>query len=284
MSTINPAANSARANGANAAVHAAIRNASEQTDIDFDYLLAQARIESALDPSAKARTSSAAGLYQFTNQTWLATLDKHGAEHGLGWAANAISTSGGRARITDPSMQSAIMQLRYDPQAASLMAGELAGDNAAYLETSFGRAADSTELYLAHFLGAGGARKFIAAHQADPTQSAASLFPAAANANRGVFYTDGRARSVGEVRELFAGKLAQSGSQPDGLAATAQGASPPQWGAPVYADQTGPAQPAPARRPSMTEVLERTFAPASANGTTPAHVSRAYAQIARFGL
>src|SRR3546814_7949768 len=52
---------------------AAVQAASARTGIDFDYLVDVARVESRFDPTAKAPTSSARGLYQFTTQTWLAT-------------------------------------------------------------------------------------------------------------------------------------------------------------------------------------------------------------------
>ena len=58
-----------------AEVHGAIARAAQATGVDFSYLLAQARIESSLNPTARAGTSSAAGLYQFTKGTWLAMLD-----------------------------------------------------------------------------------------------------------------------------------------------------------------------------------------------------------------
>lgn len=272
MSTINPA----RANGT-ARVHAAIRAAAADTQVDFDYLLAQARIESGLDPAAKASTSSAAGLFQFTNQTWLETLHRHGDAHGLGWAARGIASEGGKAQIADPAMAGAIMHLRHDPQAASLMAGELANDNAAFLHGALGRPADQTELYLAHFLGAEGAQQFISAHGADPTQSAAALFPQAARANRGVFYTGGTARSVGEVRDLLAAKLER-----------AAGAAPANPGRAPLPEPTPlpPAQPPePARRGSMAEILHTTFAiGTAADSGAQAHVASAYRTIARFGL
>lgn len=266
----------------NARVQAAIAEASTRTSIDFDYLMAQAQVESAMDPSAKARTSSAAGLYQFTNQTWLNTLDRHGAAHGLGWAADAISSTGGRARITDPSMASAIMELRYNPEAASLMAGELAGDNASYLQQTFGRAPDHTELYLAHFLGAAGAREFIAAHAADPGREAASMFPRAAGANRGVFYDNGRARSLGEVRDMFAGKLESAGSGQGGYGPFPSHSSG--WSAPAMQTAASQAPAAPATRPSMAQVLTSTFGSDTNSGSAPAHVASAYSKIARFGL
>ena len=71
-------------------VSLAIGNAAKRTGVPFNYLMAQARVESSLDPDAQASSSSAAGLFQFTKQTWLATLSQHGPNHGLEWAADAI--------------------------------------------------------------------------------------------------------------------------------------------------------------------------------------------------
>src|SRR5690242_786525 len=52
-------------------VLASIQQASANTGMDFSYLMAQASRESSFDPTAKASTSSASGLYQFVEQTWL---------------------------------------------------------------------------------------------------------------------------------------------------------------------------------------------------------------------
>ena len=108
----------------------AVQSASARTGVDFDYLVDVARVESGYNPTAKASTSSARGLYQFTKQTWLATLDRHGANHGLAWAANAIGRDGsGRLTVTDPTLRQQIFDLRDDPAAASTMGLGLAGDN-----------------------------------------------------------------------------------------------------------------------------------------------------------
>ena len=47
----------------------AIRDASKRSGVDFKFMLAKAQTESSFDPSAKARTSSASGLYQFIEST-----------------------------------------------------------------------------------------------------------------------------------------------------------------------------------------------------------------------
>jgi hypothetical protein len=193
-------------------VAAIVREAAARTGVDFGYLLAQAKVESGLNPSARAATSSARGLYQFTNATWLETVRKHGAAHGLGWAADAITSgaagAGSAARAT-------ILALRDNAEAAALMAGEFARDNGAVLEAKLGRAVGATDLYMAHFLGAGGAAKFLGALEKSPDAAAAALFPAAAAANRRVFYAaDGAARSLAQVYARFEGKLSSSGDRP----------------------------------------------------------------------
>lgn len=188
-------------------VQSAIARASAKTGVDFNYLLGQAQVESSLNPAARAGTSSATGLFQFIDQSWLAVVKKNGSEHGLGWAADRINQGANGRLSVDPAMRQAIMQLRTDSETASLMAAEHAADNKAALEASLGREAGATDLYMAHFLGIGGAKKFLSALQANPDRSAASLFPDAAASNRGVFFSGGRARSLGEVYSRFADKL-----------------------------------------------------------------------------
>jgi hypothetical protein len=179
-------------------VLAALHHASARTGIDFDYLLSTARRESGLNPQAEAMTSSAAGLFQFIEQTWLATVKAHGVAHGLSAYAEAI-TGDGRSgyEVADASLREEILALRYDPAAASAMAAELARDSARGLEARLGQRVDSGLLYAAHFLGLEGAAKLVRAAGADPDASAVALFPEAAAANRGVFYDSaGRSLSV----------------------------------------------------------------------------------------
>ena len=187
----------------------AIAMASRRTGVDFAYLLGQAKIESSLNPTARATTSSARGLYQFVDQSWLAVIDKHGSEYGLGWAADMINRGpNGRYYVADPEMRQQILDLRNHPETASVMAAQHAADNKAYLEQRLGREAEPVDLYLAHFLGVGGASKFLSVHDRAPNATAASMFPAAARANRSIFYDrSGNARSFAEIRDRFASKL-----------------------------------------------------------------------------
>lgn len=205
----------ARYAGASSQVRSAISRAAQRTGVDFDYLWNQARTESSLDPSAKARTSSAAGLFQFIEQSWLGVIDKHGAKHGYGWAAESISQQGGRYSVNDPEARRAIMALRFDPDAASVMAGEFAADNADVLASRLGRQPNATDLYFAHFLGSAGAARFLSAAGETPDASAAALFPREAAANRSIFYRrSGEARTLAEIYTLMGRKLGGDGSAP----------------------------------------------------------------------
>jgi hypothetical protein len=189
-------------------VTGAIRKAAHSTGASFDYLLATAKIESNLNPQAQASTSSAKGLYQFIEQTWLGTMKQSGASLGYGAYADAVSYNGstGRYEVADPQMRSAIMQLRSDPSASAAMAGAFTRNNANQLAGTIGRRATDGELYIAHFLGPDGAGRLINAATSQPNTSAADMFPGAAQANRSIFYDRGRARSTAEVYAVLANK------------------------------------------------------------------------------
>jgi hypothetical protein len=275
-------------------VRAAIAHAAQATGVDFDYLLAQAKLESSLDPSARAPTSSAAGLYQFTNGTWLNTLERHGASHGMSWADGAID--GGK--VIDPSMRTQIMAMRYDPNASALMAAELASDNRAELTGVLGREPDAAELYLAHFLGSAGAREFLGALRADPGQSAAAILPKAAGANRTIFFdSTGAPRSVAQVMELMRGKVSaamEGGSLPAvayGDFSQVASAQPQQQftGGPIARQFAAARQEASAGMPgraSMADTLKNAFAVAGPDGqaSVPDSVRAAYGRLQQFGL
>ncbi|HUC48563.1 MAG TPA: transglycosylase SLT domain-containing protein [Xanthobacteraceae bacterium] len=191
---------------AGSAVIGAIRQAAQATGTSFQYLLATAQVESGLNPQAGAATSSARGLFQFIEQTWLATLKQSGTALGYGQYADAITQNGaGKYVVQDPVMRSAILKLRNDPAANAAMAGAFTKENAALLSQKLGRAPSEGELYIAHFLGVGGAAKLISAAADDPNASAANLFPSAAHANTPIFYdhTTGAPRSLAQVRDVL---------------------------------------------------------------------------------
>ncbi len=198
--------------GAIASVTGAIRRAAQKTGASFHYLLATARVESNLNPTARASSSSASGLFQFLEQTWLATLKHAGPALGYARYAEAISVnSAGRYEVTNPFLRREILDLRHDPTANALMAGAFTQWNGEWLATKLGRPPSEGELYLAHFLGPAGAAKLISLAASSPQTIAADIFPAAAGANRAIFYhKHGAPRSVAQVYDLVVGRYARA--------------------------------------------------------------------------
>jgi hypothetical protein len=186
--------------GIRGVVEAAIQRASQATGVDFSFLMKTAGRESGMNPGARADGSSAAGLFQFVEQTWLSTLKQHGSKYGYARYAELISKGAdGKYHVAGAEARRAVMDLRLDPHASSLMAGELASDHAAYLKGRVGREPTAGELYAAHFLGPQGSAKLIEAVQSAPGTVAAHLFPDAARANKTIFYHGGQANSVAQV-------------------------------------------------------------------------------------
>jgi hypothetical protein len=210
-------------------VVSAIRQASTQTGVDFGYLLEKAAAESSFDPKAQATTSSARGLYQFIDKTWLDTLDRHGAEHGYPNVSAAIKRDGaGNPVVANAAAKDYILALRDNPRISALMAAEFAQDNRQTLEQNLGREVGNAELYMAHFLGAGGATEFLSTMEANPDLKAEHIVPAAAKANASVFYEHGKALTLDQVFARFEGKFQEppEGVGPLELAVPPKDASP----------------------------------------------------------
>jgi hypothetical protein len=193
-------------------VTGAIKQAASVTGTSFEYLLATAKMESNFNPTAVASTSSARGLFQFIDQTWLGTVKEAGAALGYGQYADAITRSpSGSYSVSDPAARKAILDLRDDPAANAAMAGVLTHSNGFKLVGQIGRRPTDSELYMAHFMGVGGAAKLITNAESNPQASGAQLFPNAAAANRSIFYDQGgRARSVSEVYAVLTSRYASA--------------------------------------------------------------------------
>jgi hypothetical protein len=268
---------------AGSTVTGAIRQASQATGTSFNYLLATAQVESGLNPQAGAPTSSARGLFQFVEQTWLGTIKQSGAALGYGRYADAITrTASGHYQVDDPVMRSEILKLRNDPTANAVMAGAFTRANAEILTNRLGRAPSEGELYMAHFLGAGGAARLITLAGSSPSASAADFFGHAARANASIFYdrATGAARSLAQVRNVLTARydvarsnqgppvgVAQAASEP--AAATAAVAVPDTAGITgVFAAAAPPVPPMPV--PGNTAAAGNTAAPPTAAGNTAA--------------
>lgn len=175
-------------------VYEGIMYASNKYNLDPSYMLVMAGQESGFGTNLVASTSSARGVFQFINSTWDNMVFKYGDHIGLG------HLKGKRNLTPYEKMQS--HNLRMDPKANAIMAALFTKDNVKITGKS-----GMTDMYLAHFLGAGGAKAFL---NSNPNAVAAQLFPNAANANKSIFYDrNGRPRTIGEVYSLFDKKLSR---------------------------------------------------------------------------
>ena len=184
----------------------AIKTASAKTGVSFSYLMEKAAAESNFNATAKAKTSSATGLFQFIESTWMDMVNRHGAKYG-------INTDQSKANL---------LNLRKNPQIASLMAGEFAQSNKAHLQQTIGGKIGNTELYFAHFMGAGGASAFLSQFKKNPLSIGADLFPKEARANKNVFYDSktGAPKTLGQIYDFFDKKFSSdpAPARPDTMA------------------------------------------------------------------
>ncbi len=215
-------------NAAGSTVTGAIRQASQVTGTSFNYLLATAQVESGLDPRAGAATSSARGLFQFIEQTWFGTIKQSGTAQGYGRYADAITqTASGHYQVNDPAMRQEILKLRNDPTANAVMAGAFTAANADYLAQKLGRQPSEGELYIAHFLGAGGAARLISLAATNPNAKATDYFPGAAKANSSIFFdrATGAVRTLAQVRDVLTARYDVARFRPNNAVQTVQTAS-----------------------------------------------------------
>lgn len=178
----------------------ALSKASNTTGADFSYLLHTAQRESSLNANAKASTSTATGLFQFIESTWLGTIKQEGTKFGLEKYASQITQSkSGQFTVRDPKVRQEILDLRKDPEISALLAGVSAQKNASYLKNKLGRAPNSGEIYIAHFLGPKEATRLIQLNELSPGTKAEHIFPSAAKANKNIFYDKNQPYSVSAV-------------------------------------------------------------------------------------
>jgi len=178
----------------------AIKKASRATGTDFSYLMKTAARESSFNKSAKAETSSAAGLFQFIEGTWLQMVKEAGNKFGLDkYTPHIFSTRSGKYYVPNQKLRGEILQLRHNPEVSAMMAGAFTKQNSEFIESQLGRKPSEGELYVAHFLGAKGASDLISLANSNPNARADRHFPKAARANRSIFYSRGRPKSLAQV-------------------------------------------------------------------------------------
>lgn len=237
-----------------ARIYDLINRAAQRTGVSAHYLQATAQRESSFDPAAKASTSSASGLFQFIERTWLDTFERHGDALGLDAPADGDRSS--------------VLAMRFDPKAAALLAGALTRENAEILSAALDREPNSGELYAAHVLGAGDAVRLLKTAETTPQSSATEMFPRAAAANPGLFLdADGAPRTVAELRDRFAEMMDSPVGGPVGVPGAPAGrdAPAPPWSGPARAVTRPPLT----LTAEVTAVLAGLPAPQGAEETQP---------------
>jgi Transglycosylase SLT domain len=178
--------------------------AANRTEMDPALLMAIADKESNFSTTAKARTSTASGLFQFVERTWMQAIKAFGHRHGHGEEANAVAAA---EETGAPQKKAQILKLRNDPYLSAALAAEMLKKDGAKISERIGRPLTAGETYLIHFLGPDDTERFMRALEESPQMSAAALLPKPARANRPIFYEQqGRRlkdRTVSEVHEAF---------------------------------------------------------------------------------
>lgn len=211
------------------AVARSLKQASAATSIDFGFLVSAATQESGLNADAKSRKGSATGLFQFIEGTWLQMVQRFGAKYGIGDLAQQVSVDHcGRAHVADPTTRQQILNLRTDPRLSACFAAEYTKENKGEVERALGRPVGNTDLYMAHFLGAGGATEFLKAMRSNAGTIGADLLPDAAAANHAVFFDNrtGAPRTVAEIYQGFADKFTKTAHALEAAALAADASAP----------------------------------------------------------
>lgn len=200
-----------------------IVKAAQAVETDPVLLMAVADKESSFITAVQAKTSSATGLYQFIERTWLGVIRDFGAKYGYAQdAALIVPDANDRPSVQDQAERARILDMRRDPYLSALMAGEMLKRDAARIALKIGRELSLGEVYLAHFLGPDDAENFLSQVVDKPGAAAAALLPGPARANRSIFFsgTTGRGRhrkpaslSVAQVHQKFEAMMSTRGDR-----------------------------------------------------------------------
>ena len=191
-------------------------DAAKLVGVDPAIAVSTVAVESGFNPDAKARTSSAKGLYQFIDSTWKETVLKHGNKYGMD------------LNNADP----------LNAKDNAIMGAHFIKDIGATLSKKTGQEVGPTETYLGHFLGPGGASTFLRNMEKDPSSDAATVMPAAANANKPIFYDKNEPKSFTKIYQELDNKVKTKAST-FGITLNSGnvGLKPPKEG--LYQDRSG---------------------------------------------
>ncbi|WP_050808159.1 transglycosylase SLT domain-containing protein [Asticcacaulis biprosthecium] len=171
-----------------------------EAGMDPRYLVRLAQRESNFDPFAGAQTSTAFGLFQFTENTWLCSLKEFGPALGVSGAEAIWRNRRGVCETSTRGERARLLALRSDASLSTKVAAAFSLKNYRVLSSEFGRRPSASELYMLHFFGQDAGLRFLEGYALRPYLPASLLVPDAAASNGRIFFTSGgRPRTVGEV-------------------------------------------------------------------------------------
>lgn len=154
--------------------------AQSQNDVDFG-------MPTQIKDAQGKPTSSAVGVMQFTNSTFLSVMRDKTVASNIGVDTSVMSDED-------------ILKLRSDPRVSVIAGAALASKNQKILENTLGRKVNDAELYMAHFLGAARAVSIATAREQNPNVPVSTYLPEnVIEANKPVFKEGNRIKTVQEV-------------------------------------------------------------------------------------
>lgn len=163
----------------------------------------------------------AAGLCQFTEQTFLIDMKQHGYRLGFAQYADQIKAIEGANRTiyTAGDNESQILKLRFDPSIAIPLCAAHVKTDLTYLKGLIGRTPNFADSSLAHYTGAAIAKDLIRAAadpkaRKDPAYIYAERVNYSGGTNMNVFFEDGKRNKPYTVEEVYNSKMRIMGNTP----------------------------------------------------------------------
>lgn len=196
-----------------------VKSAAETVGVDPSLASTVVAVESSFKANAKAGTSSASGLNQFTNAKWDEMMGKHANVYKIPTSATP-----------------------QDAKANALL-GSVSLKKNLQLAASNGLPANALTAYLMHFLGTSGGQRFLNM----PDDAVPGLMmPEAAAANKSIFFTsDGKGRTKSQIMALLQDKLTKAAAAFGITAPVGDAIRPSSAPATASASQSAPSASAP---------------------------------------
>ena len=192
----------------------ALFTATQETGVSFELMAIKAMIESNLGANTIAAKSTARGVFQYIDSTWLSLIKRHGKHIGYASYADALEYDPKTKRYNTYKNASIshedILNLRDDAKASALIkAYQIIDEQAVLKEYKEGNAPTITDHYIMHMLGLPLSRTFYRLKNSNspilPANLKNGMFSQAIALNPYFFYDKNKnALSAPQIYERFA--------------------------------------------------------------------------------